>query len=409
MSDSQSPIGMVFAHALTVNEHSEVLRTFQSYSFDRSMLTPAAAFRFTAYAVGSVTNKFNVRDIGSGDWAYLYATDANGREVQLATGIVDETDAHGTAHSIEFSVTGRDLIGQLVDNSAVDKDNRIVNTERISMDTIIKLILANTRCAQGFKVQQPLSNQLFNFQTNAGETKLNTLQRYLDYVNCILWSLPDGQIIIGKPNFYQASLGYLRISATRPTEGDFRNNIIEYRVRRNLNQAIRQIVYQLSTMNQVDAAAFTIENAIPEMREVLPAFVGRSVYMNFTYAQGNDGINQVDKIGNQSASPKKIGDTYALREMAADNVKILDIEVIVRGHVNSRGIVYNIDQCYDVFIEEENVQEKMFVYAVTYELTEKMGMTTRLRLCKLGSLVDGAFQWNNSFSGNPTIDVGGLA
>jgi prophage tail gpP-like protein len=354
------------------------LRTFTSYSFDRNIMTPASAFRFTAPGV----DKASRNAIRSGDLVNLWAISPDGSKNPIATGIIDETDTHGSAKSIEYVLTGRDVLGQLVDNSAVDAQNKIVNTSNFTLDAILRLLIKNTRIPSGFKSQQIPNGQLL-FQTNPGETKINALQRYLEITNCLVWSQPNGQLILGKPNFTQKPSGKL-FSSSQFANG---NNMIDWRVRRNLNQAIRTIVSQLQTLGQVDAGSYTKNNNDPDMLKVVGAGVGRSVYSRFSYGGGNESVNTVTQVGNQSGNPRKIGDEYALRELARDNMKVLDVEAVVVGHVNADGLPYNIDQIYSVFIEDEDVKEDMFVYGVSYELTESLGTMTRLRLCRLGSIV----------------------
>jgi prophage tail gpP-like protein len=323
--------------------------------------------------------------IRSGDKILLYATNQAGIKIQLATGFVDETDTHITANSLDYVISGRDTLGQLVDNSAVDAQNKIQNTDKVSLDFIIQQVLANTRMPPGF-LKQSVPNGSLIWQTNPGETKINTLQRYLDIMNCLVWSAPDGRMIVGKPNFSQYSSGYLWISSSDPSD----NNVLEARVKRNVNQAIRQIIVQLQTLDQVDGQSFTRKNQDKDVKALASFKVGRSVYQHFSYSGGSEAINQLTFVGNQTADPTNMGTSYALREIARENMKVLDIELVVDGHINSSGGIYGIDQMYDVFIEDEDLQESLYVYSCSYELSQNQGLLTRLRLCRPGTIVDGA-------------------
>lgn len=360
------------------------INTFNSYSFDRNILTPASAFRFTAPGIEK-TVRMAIR---SGDMVALYAVDDNNKKWPLATGIVDETDTHIVPNSLEYVLTGRDTLGQLVDNASVDIANKIINTENVTLQTFLQTLIANTRIPQGF-VPSPggLPNGKLLINTNIGETKINALQRYLDFMNCLIWSNAQGQAIIGKPNFAQDTSGHLVMDFSDSRK----NNLLECRVRRNTNQAIRQISTRLQTQAQVDAGQFTTNNQDDDMKKVVAYKVGRSVSNIFSYGQGSDAANQIVAVGNQSGSPQVLGAAYSRREIARENVKVLDVEVVVEGHFNEAGTPYNIDQIYDVQIEDEDVNEEMYVYSCNYELTLEHASLTRMRLCRRGNtLVDGA-------------------
>lgn len=354
-----------------------VISLFQSYSFDKNILTPAAAFRFTAGGM----DKAQRLSIRSGDLINVLAVDDKGTRTLLATGIVDETDTHVSAKSVEYVITGRDMIGQLIDNASVDSNNIIQNGAETSLVNLLKALIANTRIPPAFLPQQVPNGTVF-WQTMAGETKINTLQRYMEFGNCLIWCAANGSLIFGKPNYSQEKAGFLRVSSTSPSG----NNMLEVRVRRNLNQAIRQIVTQLSTMDNVAAGSYTVRNQDRDVRARAGSLVGRSVYESFSYGNAGDAYNTVEQIGNDG-SPQSIGQAKSNRVIARDNMKVLDVECSVEGHLNANGIPYNIDQIYNVQIDDEDVAEDMLVYAATYDLTLEAGATTKLKLCRLGTIV----------------------
>lgn len=355
----------------------QAIGLFTSYSFERSIVTPAAAFRLTAPNV----DKKKKLAIRSGDIISLQVQNQDGIFIPVATGIIDETDTHILPAASDYVISGRDMVGQLVDNAAVDAQNKIQNVTQVTLQTLMNILISGTRVPKTVVYQQTPNGSVL-FQTNPGETKINLLQRYLEFMNCLVWSLPNGQITIGKPDFTSPTRGYLRLDDASPQQ----NNVLEVRVRRNVNHAIRQIVAQLSTLGQVDASSYTKLNTDPDMRKVRGSLVGRSVYEQFNYGSGQDVVNQATFVGNQPLVPRAVGDEYALRTIARENMKIIDVECIVPGHVNDLGQPYNIDQMYDVFISEEEVNEPMYVYGVAYELTLDHGMITRLKMCRKNTI-----------------------
>lgn len=376
MSTQSSPIE-IEVKSVASGSYSTI-RTFDSYFFERTILTPAAAFRFTAPGV-DVASRLAIR---SCDTVNIFAVPATGAIQQVGTGFIDETDTHIVPGRVEYLLTGRDTLGQLVDNAAVDANNGIINIKQATLGTILTVLIKNTRIPQGFK-QQQVPSGTFLFQTRAGETKINALQRYLEYSNTLIWSQPNGQLVVGKPNFAQSVSGVLTMSST----GSSMNNVVEARVRRNTNQAIRQIVTQLQTLDQVDAGQFTILNQDADVQAVSGAGGGRSVYNVFSYGQGTDAVNQIVQVGNQSGNPNQIGAAMCRREIARENQRVIDVECVVRDHINENGAAYNIDQLYTVKIDDEQLNADMYVYAISYELTLEHGMLTRLKLCRKGSLV----------------------
>jgi prophage tail gpP-like protein len=353
------------------------LKTFTSYDFDRNMLVPASAFRFTAGGVDK-TERTRIR---SGDWAWLYAENAKGSRFKLATGIIDETDTHIVPTSIEYVLTGRDTIGQLVDNAAVDASNKIIHIDQATLAQVTQILIKNTRLPAKF-VDQDAPNGKLLYNTNPGETKINSLQRLLDYTNCLIWSNASGQAVIGRPDMAQDPMGSLTINKADPGT----TNVLEMRVRRNLNQAIRSIVTQIQSLEKTDPTPSTILNNERDMLAVRGGLVGRSVFNLYSPGNGHDLINEITFIGNQSANPYDIGSAKSLRELARDNMKVLDVEAVVEGHMNGLGMPYNVDQVYTVRCEDEDLNEPMYVYGCRYALTMDRGAITTLKLCRLGTI-----------------------
>lgn len=363
------------------------LATFNSYSFERNILSPSAPFRFTAPGISKEIRK----SIRSGDTVQLLVTDRNGKKVPIATGFIDETDTHGSSTSIEYVLTGRDTMGQLVDNTAVDKSNKLQNIKTITMKNLAKQLLLNTRIPQGLILKSVDTSPLL-FRTNPGETKMATLQRYMEYTNCVAWTAPNGQIILGKPSFNQTPSGTL-IAQYANVETKAATNVLDFRVRRNVNSAIRQIILQLQSLTGIpDQGNYTYPNEDADVKAVAESLAGRSVYEVFTYGKAEVSVNKVIHVANSSGSPTTLGQAYALRRIARENVNVLDVELTVKGHLNSEGGFYDVDQVYNVSIPDEDLSQPLYVYAVTYSLTIEHGMMTKLRLCKLGTIVANSAQ-----------------
>ena len=377
-ANKQFPIEL---EVLPIGESSGAkLKNFMSYSFDKNILTPASAFRFTAG-----DTDFNViSSIRSGDTVGLWVRNKSGEKNQIATGFVDETDCHTSGEVEEFAVTGRDTISQLVDNSAIDSKNKIIMLSKITLKNAALELIKNTRMVQNIIDRSIPTGELL-FRTNPGETKISALQRYLEYCNCLIWADVDGTAIIGKPRMHQASMGNLICKKSDPKL----NNVLDIRSRRNLTNAIRKIAVQLQTLSITDPTLSTVENKGEEILEKSNYLIGKSIYRTFTLGNGEDAVNQIYQLGSNPTSNviTNIGQALAAREIAHSNMEILDVTCVVKGHINENGVPYDVDQVYTINYEKDDIDDDMYVYAVKYDLTEEHGMLTTLRLCKLYTIV----------------------
>lgn len=381
------------------------VNNFESYSFERNMLAPAAPFRFTAPGLDKAT-RLSIR---SGDTIQLLIKNPQGAQIPVATGFIDEVDTHIMPSRLEYVITGRDTLGQLVDNSAVDQHNTITNLGDMktgkanpSLVSIGKLLISNTRIPQQLVTQQ-LDNGGFLFQTNPGETKMNVLQRYLELANALVWTLPNGQVVIGKPSFFSSSASgnpILTVGTSADLSfvqgGNSQNqasNVLDCRVKRNWNNAIRQIVVQMQNGAQWNAGQFTINNNDSDLLQVVGSGVGRSVYNISSFGTGAAGVNFFLKVANTPSPTNNLGAAIGYRQIARENVQILEVELAVQGHFDSQGNLYNVDKVYYVNIPDENISQNMYCYSITMELTLDHGMITKLRLCKLGTIVAGSYQF----------------
>jgi prophage tail gpP-like protein len=378
--NNQAPLELDFVSAQKGSTgNTSTVRTFNSYSFQRSVLTPASPFRFTAPGLSLAARQA----IRSGDMVSAYVVDNYGQKQPFATGFIDETDTHIMPTSVEYVLTGRDTLSPLVDNSSVDANNKVIVLKQCQLATLLQQLMLNTRINKLSIVRQNIPTGTFLVQSNPGETKINTLERYMQLANCLIWTNSQGQPVLGKPNMAQVAAGALTLSTSSPKQ----NNLLEARVRRNVNNAIRIIVSQLQTLDLVDAASFTLTNNDQDMLAISQAPAGRSVYQTFSYGEGTEAVNQLVGLGNQGASYQKLGYQLSLRELAKDNMRILEVEAVVRGHTNEQNVPYDIDQVYSVRIDDDGVLEDMYLHSVTYEMTLEHGPLTRLNLCRLGAIV----------------------
>lgn len=300
-------IRMVCISALSGREQE--IGIFSSYAFDRSILTPASAFRFTAPGVDK-TKRMAIR---SGDTVRLYVDNDLGHTAQVGVGFIDDTNLHITARSLDYIITGRDTIGQLVDNDMLDAQNNIIFFEQATIDTLVAQVLKGTRCIQSHRKSQIDKNVKFAVTTEPNETKLNCLTRILEWCNGLVWADNDGTVIVDKPNFSGKLRGNFILR-----EDSKESNVLEASVKRNVNQAIRQIVTVLATTEASNNTVKqeTLQNMDKDLKRYRGTGVGRSISRTFNYASGTDTINQGQGVGQGSYAPHTIGNEYSAREIA---------------------------------------------------------------------------------------------
>lgn len=385
--NQESPISIDTISATGFGQHA--IKTFTSYSFERNIMTPSSGFRFSAPGV----EKADRTAIRSSDVVNLYITNPFGFRIQVAAGFIDETDTHITAKSVDYLLSGRDFVGKLVDDDAVDKSNTIIYAASMPLLSALKQLMDHTRIKNVPVVNAGAPSGNLLIQTNVGETKMSAFSRYLDYCNCLIWTQPNGSIVVGKPNMHQRPSGKLILKESDPSQ----NNCLEARVKRNTNQAIRQIATQLQNSQAADPAPITMSNQDKDVRKVAASGAGKSIYRVYSLGNGMDSVNILNQVNkNQNNAVVGIGQQYTLRQIAQENVKVLDVECVVEGHTNENGLLYNIDQIYDVTIEDDDVDEPLYVYAVSYELTLEQGLITKMRLCRKGTIVADISQFKKS-------------
>lgn len=395
MTDTTSaPIILEIKPADPARGDRYTLNQWSSYSFDRNMLTPASPFRFTAEGADKAQRK----KIRSGDSVSLLAP--NG--ALLASGYIDDTSTVVTPARVGYTLTGRDTIGQLVDNASVDVNNEIIRIKKTNVLKLAETLRQNTQIPAPV-LDQGCPNAGVLLQMNPGETKINALQRYLEYANCLVWSAPNGQMIVGKPNMSQPKQGQLVLRYSNPAE----NNLLEARVNRAPHTAARLVAVQLQNLQATDIDTWTVANQDEDVKKLARIGGGRSIFRTFTLGNNGDGVNQLVVVG-QNGGIQAIGRQLALREIARENLKVLDVEVVLRGHINGFGIPYMIDQVYNVIIEDDDVEENLYVYACKYDFDPARGKLTTLRLCKMNSLVADVAQRSTNTTLTPGSTLGAV-
>lgn len=357
------------------NSGNIVLDRFLSYNFTSSILIPVDTFNFNFVAPDGPALPSVIKE---GDIVVLSANN-----IQLATGLIDQTEVETDGDFGEKgAISGRDLMAQLEDQDAISLDSKPLFANALSVQNGVRALLGDTRINRVELRGAPNSNYLL--ATEPGESKLAALQRFLEPLNCISWMGPQGQIIVGKPNFSQKARGHLYLSKTRR-----QSNVLHMKVTRASTQIANVIV-------PVWSGQEIVTDRVPPQQRLYNAAKGparlfklghrlpKTVVVsapNATDPQGLAGVNSL------KAGGSNILQAYAKREIARQNQKELLVQAVVPGHFNDLGEPFVTDTVYRVEYDRGMVDENMYLYQVDYTLDESGGQKTNLYFCRLGTIV----------------------
>lgn len=354
------------------------LNSFLNYSFSSSIIIPVDTFSFSFVTPdGPALNK----QIKCGDLVNLTA---NGQTI--ATGIIDMTETETDAVSGEKStISGRDLLGQFEDQDAISLYNKPIWLNSTSIRNGVMSLTENTRIKQIIERDAPDGS--FLLAIDAGESKLSALQRFLDPLNCVFWTGPAGELIVGKPNFKQRSKGRITLS-----KKDRISNVLSMSVTR-ASTSIPNIVLPIWTGQELTVDRVSEKSALQNMAEEPNRLFKSGHKVPKTVVVSNpiaaDRISGPVVSSTLKAAGGDILGNAALREIARANINEIVVQAVVPGHFNDNGEPFQIDTCYDVFYDRGDVNEKMYLFQTDYHMDSERGQTTNLYFCRLGCIVAG--------------------
>lgn len=352
---------------------------FLSYSFKSSVIVPVDTFQFTV-AIPDDEESFN-EQVKPGDLVALFAND-----IQLTTGIIDTVEITLDADNGEsITVTGRDLMGQLEDQDAINIRTGPLYGQDEPIETSLRKLISDTRIKTNFSFRTTSGKFKQLFATSPGETKLNALQRLLEPINALAWMLPDGTMAVGKPDMAQDSSGKIYAIRSEST-----SNVLAISVNRSPTQIPTSVlpVYsgQETVQNRVSPESVIYNNAVDVKRlSRLGHFNPKCVVVSLPNASGPQDLPDINFIRNQAGAANLL-QAHAKRLIARENYRELVVQAVMLGHYNENGEPYQVDQVYDVIFERGGVNEKMYVFDLEYTFGQK-GEQTTLNLCRLGTLV----------------------
>lgn len=375
---------------LPVDENGRTAAGFLSYDFDQNMVVPVDAFTFTMAAPTDARPYDLVKD---GDVVQVIAGDQ-----AIATGIIDAPE--GTMNPTDgekLTIRGRDLLGQLEDQHAINDADAPFWMENVTVRTVASSLIKNTRIQSVILSQAPAGKYLF--QSEPGESKLSALLRFLEPLNCLAWCDESGNLVIGRPNFFQDQRGTL--FSLRESR---RSNVLSYRWVRNATQipnmvlplfsgqelAANVVAKQQRLFNAAQRPA-ALRRAGHQLTKVVTVSHPSALDPNYvnTITVFNRNRQQVDK---QLTSDTAAGNSlyiqqFVKRDIARKNMEELLVDVVVPGHFADDGLPYLADEVWFVDIDRASLREKLYCYAVKYQLDEGGQRVTTMSFCRLNTIV----------------------
>lgn len=357
-----------------------------NYKFDSSILVPVDQFSFSVASPDSVLPIPQI--IHDGDVISLYANN-----VPICTGIIDSTEVEVDREFGEkVSIDGRNLLSQLEDQDAVSIDSTQIWGNNLTVDGVMQILLNSTRVPKDI-LKPDAPKKAYLFATEPGEKKLQALLRYLEPLNCLVWLNPQGKVVIGRPSQFDPPSGLIFCSRTKRDA-----NVLDIRAHRSSATIPNMILPIWSGQESVQAAVGKEQVLLnkakgPDRLRRLGHHLPRAVVVSNPRSADPQEFPDVTNIqvANQAQNVNKAGGSnllqaYGKKEIARANKDELIVTAVVPGHYNENGMPYLIDQTYKVQFDRGDVDEIMYLFQVSYEMSEE-GQKTTLYLCRQNTLV----------------------
>lgn len=354
------------------------LTTFTEYSFTNSVIVPIDSFNFS---MRNPSDNGSLLDfVRDGDIATLMA---NGSPI--STGIIDSVTIMTSAEAgEEVHISGRNLLSQLEDQSAVNDKALQIYSKVFTPAQVINTLITNTRINYYRLQDNPDIPKLPIFTTVPGESKLASLIRYLEPINMIVWMDPDGTVVLGKPD-----MGSDPDGAFVMDKKNRYSNCLSIQANYSSTR-IPNIIIPVWTGSEGVQALLpeqALANAAQNPRRLLTQ--GHRVPKCITVSTPNGSDEQAIAQSNQFAQVggSNVLQAYAKREMARANVGELGVQVNIQGHYNSNLQPILCDATYQISYPRAGIDRNMYLHTVTYSLSVQSGQKTSLFFCNLGCIV----------------------
>lgn len=356
---------------------------FLTYQFSSAITVPVDTFNFSAVAPDT-TDSFH-KFVKSGDIVSLFCNDQ-----PLSTGIIDAVDIETDAQFGErIMISGRDLLSQYEEQDAISINDQPIWGDKFTIKQVIQTLNANTRISNTMELRNTSNLGGLLFSTEPGETKLSALQRFLEPLNLLAWTDPTGKIVVGKPSMKPSeSKGDLFMIKSQR-----RSNVLNIKVIRN-TATIPNIIVPIFPVQESSQFISTGQQRRlnsspgPDRLRRLGHRLPKTTNINHPQGASARDFSEANRI-NSAPNFQSLISAYANREIARANHQETIVQITVPRHINDQGEPFMADQVYKITYDRGDIDEAMYLFQVTYELTEDRGQITNLFFCRLGTIVSG--------------------
>lgn len=352
---------------------------FTAYNFSSSIVVPIDAFSFSfVYPDDDLSFNAYVR---SGDIATLYADN-----IVVCTGIIDTIEVEVDGSDAErVTVTGRDMLSQLEDNAAISIDKKPIYGDNLSVEQSAKLLIAGTRIKEVSLSDAPKEKTLLS--TALGESRLSALLRHCEPVNALFWSDPYGNLVVGRPAFNSQPSGVIQCSRKKR-----KSNVLSIRSTEGATSIPNRLCVLWSDL-QVTGGGLP-ETQIFQNKALGPSRlrnanhnVIKCISISLPSGADSQGLAATAVFQAADAAGSTVLQAAAKRELARANFNEHLLQAVVPGHFNENGELYLPNTVYNIEFDRANIDEKMFLYSVEWNLTSERGSFSVLSFCNLNTIV----------------------
>lgn len=387
---------------LELSDAGTRIDTWSHYQVNSSFLTPCDGFQFTVS--DHLLSKDQQAALVPGASVKL-SVDGH----QQVSGFIDEVSVTATRNGgVEYQISGRDRLGQVVDSGA-DLKWQFKDTQ--SLEDVIRTVFGafgftkfvvdndgarsvrqgQTRGTPTSKKGKPLkSYQLYKLRPHDQEGAMAFATRIAQRYGLRIWLSPDGDTVIVSTPDYEQAPAYSLARTARGVE----TNIVSASVKRNMSEQPSIVVadgfsgggefgrskiraYAINPTVDVDNSAVVANH--PTARRVdiklpgaLPAKM-RAPRPLFLHDEESKTQEQLEN--------------FVRREMAQRLRASLEVHMVVDGHRAPNGAYWATDTMVTLRDDLSGLNEALWIVARTFQKSRHDGTTTELQLIRPYSLV----------------------
>lgn len=353
-----------------------LLKNFVSYSLSSSMLIPVDSFSF------SFKPEFEDKDATMDDLVRegdIVVVSVNGKT--MMTGVVDAVGLSQGAEEV-VSFYGRDMLGMFESQDAVSADMGPVFATTMTFQDVFNKLKIGTR-SDTLRLQGVSKTTKGLFSTQPGESKLAALMRFIEPFNALVWTDPDGTIVIGRPSNQDDGDKFFADKKNRTS------NVLDFETNRAAGRIPNGVLGVWSGAAQAVGVYITsVTNNPAERPDALRKAghkITKSIVVSVPDPKSPEGLSDLNGL-----TQGNYVDNMIARMIARENVQEIDVRVVVPGHTNEKLAPYSADRVCHIYNDLVPLDEAMYCYQVEWSFSEGTGQTTGLHFCRRNTIVPGA-------------------